>query len=100
MTNYYENLDAILTVYRMNYLNSYSKEDYVTAAQMLYDRNAAHPPDAFLADMPKFVIRADTLKARLGINNKAKQYCDFWNPRLEVAMAHFRNENQEEHNKI
>ena len=56
MTNYYENLDAILTVYRMNYLNAYSKEDYTTAAQMLYDRNAAHPPDAYIEEMPKFVI--------------------------------------------
>ena len=100
MTNYYENLDAILTVYRMNYLNSYSKEDYVTAAQMLYDRNSAHPPDAYLIEMPKFVIRADTLKARLNMNNKAKQYCDFWNPRLEIAMSHFRNQNQETYNKI
>lgn len=100
MTNYYENLDAILTVYRMNYLNAYSKENYVVAAQLLYDRNAAHPPDAFLTDMPKFVIRADTLKARLGINNKAKQYCDFWNPRLEIAMSQFRNLNQEAYNKI
>ena len=100
MTNYYENLDAILTVYRMNYLNSYSREDYVTAAQMLYDRNSAHPPDAYLTGMPKFVIRADTLKARLNMNNKAKQYCDFWNPRLEIAMSQFRNLNQEAYNKI
>ena len=100
MTNYYENLDAILTVYRMNYLTAYAKGDFITAAQLLYDRNSAHPPDAWLKEMPRFVIKSDSLKTRLNMNRKAKQYCDNWNYRLEVAMSQFRSENQEAYNQI
>ena len=100
MTNYYENLDAILTIYRMNYLSTYAREDYLSSAQFLYDRNSAHPPDAWLKDMPKFVMRSDTLRARININRKAKQYCDYWNPRLEIAMSSFRALNQEAYNQI
>ena len=100
MTNYYENLDSILTVYRMNYLNAYLKEDYLTACQLVYDRNSAHPPDAFLSDMPKFLVHSDTLRTRLNMNRKAKQYCDYWNHKLELAMAQFRDENQEAYNQL
>ena len=100
MTNYYENLDAILTVYRLNYLNAYIKGDFITACQLLFDRNNAHPPEAFVEKMPKFVIRADTLRAKLDLPLKAKRYCDYWNPRLELAMSEFRNKNQAEYNRI
>lgn len=100
MTNYYENLDAILTIYRMNYLTAYARGDYISASQFLYDRNSAHPPEAWLKDMPKFVLRSDTLRVRLNMNQKAKQYCDNWNYKLEIAMATFRQQNQEAYNQI
>ena len=100
MTNYYENLDAILTIYRLNYLNAYNKGEYLTACQLLFDRNNAHPPEAFVRKMPRFVVRADTLRAKIDLNRKAKAYCDYWNPRLELSMAEFRNKNQEQYNRI
>lgn len=100
MTNYFENLDSILTVYRMNYLKAYLSEEYIKASQILYDRNNAHPPEAFLKDMPKFVVKSSSLRAKLNEQTKAKQYCDYWNPLLESAMAVFRSDNQEEYNRI
>jgi len=100
MTNYYENLDAILSVYRMNYLNARARKDFVEASQILFDRNSSHPPEAFVKDMPSFVIRANTLKAKLGCQAKAEAYCDRWNPILESAMAIFREANQEAYARI
>ena len=100
MTNYYENLDVILTEYRLSYLNQYNKGDYLGCAQLLYTRNSAHPPEAYLTDMPKFVLRSNSLRARLQVSEKAKAYCDYWNPRLEMAMATFRNNNQDQYNQI
>ena len=100
MTNYYENLDAILSVYRMNYLQARARGDFIEASQILYDRNNAHPPEAFLKDMPKFVIHTKSLKTVLNAQQKAKNYCDYWNPLLEQAMAQFREANQEAYNRI
>jgi hypothetical protein len=100
MTNYVENLDAILTEYRISYLNDYNKGDYMTCAELLYTRNCAHPPDAWLKDMPRFVIRSNSLRTLLNIKDKAKAYCDYWNPKLEMAMAEFRAENQDQYNQI
>lgn len=84
----------------MNYLTAYAREDFISATQFLYDRNSAHPPEACLKDMPKFVIHVDTLRTRLDINHKAKQYCDYWNSKLEKTMSEFRQKNQEEYNKL
>lgn len=100
MTNYFENLDAILTIYRMNYLSAYAKEDFISASQFLFDRNSAHPPDAWLEEMKRFVMRSDSLRSRLDLNQKGKRYCDYWNPRLEIAMAQFRQDNQTAYNQI
>ena len=100
MTNYWENLDAIMSQYRLNYLNAYKFGDYLTAAQLLYDRNAAHPPEAHLEEMPRFIIRSNTLRTLLDIQRKAKHYCDYWNPLLEGAMATYRKKNQENYNTI
>lgn len=100
MTNYVENLDAILTEYRISYLNAYRAGRYIQAAEFLYDRNAAHPPEAFLIDMPRFIIRSNSLRTQLNIEDKAKRYCDHWSPRLELAMSEFRKENQEAYNQI
>lgn len=100
MTNYFENLDTILTAYRISYLNAYNKHDYLTAAELLFTRNAAHPPEAYLTDMPRFVIRSNSLRTSLGIQDKAKAYCDHWSPRLELAMSEFRNKNQASYNMI
>lgn len=104
MTNYYENLDAILTVYRINYLKAYQSKDYITSAQILYDMNQAHPPEAYLEDMPHFTISkiqwAGSLGVRLSTQNKAKTYCDLWNGRMNQAMSVFRAKNQEAYNRI
>jgi len=100
MTNYVENLDAILTEYRISYLNAYNKGNYIVAAELLFTRNAAHPPDAYLEDMPRFVIRGNSLRTKLNIQDKAKAYCDRWSSRLELAMAEFRSENQTMYNQI
>lgn len=100
MTNYFENLDVILTTYRMSYLNQYNKGDFIGCAQLLFTRNSAHPPEAYLTDMPQFVLRSNSLRARLQVNDKAKAYCDYWSSRLELAMATFRNENQDKYNQI
>lgn len=100
MTNYYENLDAILSVYRMNYLTARARGDFIEASQILYDRNSAHPPEAFLKDMPPFVLRSSSLKTMLNAQMKAKAYCDHWNPLLESCMALFREQNQEAYNRI
>lgn len=100
MTNYVENLDAILTEYRISYLNAYNKGEYIICANLLYTRNSAHPPDAFLVDMPRFTLRSNSLRSRLNVSEKAKAYCDYWNPRLEMAMASFRAQNQDLYNQI
>lgn len=100
MTNYWENLDVIMSQYRLNYLNAYKFADFVTAAQLLFSRNAAHPPEAHLDDMPEFTIRSNSLRTILDVNRKAKNYCDYWNPRLEMAMAAFRKDNQEHYNTV
>lgn len=100
MTNYYENLDAILTIYRLDYLNAKKRGDWVEACKTLYDRNCAHPPEAWLKDMPPFVIRADTLRAKIDLNMKARKYCEYWNPLLELAMSDFRKKNQSEYNRV
>lgn len=100
MTNYFENLDIILSQYRLAYLNAYQRGDYITAAGVLYDRNSAHPPDAWLEDMPKFSVTGNSLKARLNMTAKAKNYCDYWNNRLEIAMSNFRKLNQAAYNML
>ena|SRR5690349_6851914 len=100
MTNYVENLDAILTEYRISYLNAYNKADYLTCAELLYTRNCAHPPEAFLKDMPRFTVRSNSLRTLLNVKQKAKAYCDYWNPLLELAMARFREQNQDQYNNI
>jgi hypothetical protein len=99
MTNYWENLDVILSQYRLNYLNAYKFGDYITAAELLYARNAAHPPEAHLEDMPKFVIRSASFRTLLDANRKARNYCDHWNPLLEKAMAAYRRKNLENYQK-
>ena len=100
MTNYYENLDVILSIYRLDYLNAKKRQDWIEASQSLYDRNCSHPPDAFLKDMPKFILRANTLRAKIDLNMKAKKYCEYWNARLELAMSDFRKKNQSEYNRV
>lgn len=100
MTNYYENLDGILAVYRINYLNAYQKENYIGASSILFTKNKAHPPEARIEDMPRFVIRSNSLRTRLNASQKAKNYCDFWDPLLEEAMANFRDKNQSAYNQI
>lgn len=104
MTNYYENLDAILTVYRLNYLKAKQNGDYIEASSILYDMNSAHPPEAMLEDMPRFSVSKSkwntSLGVRLDVNRKAKQYCDYWNNKLELAMSTFRAQNQEAYNRI
>ena len=100
MTNYVENLDAILTEYRISYLNAYAKGDFITCANLLFIRNSAHPPEAYLDDMPRFVIRSNTLRTKLGIQDKAKRYCDYWDAQLELAMSQFRAKNQAMYNQI
>lgn len=100
MTNYWENLDIILSQYRLNFLNAYKFGDYMTAAELLYARNCAHPPEAHLDDMPKFTIRSGSLRTILDVQRKAKAYCDSWNPKLEQAMAIYRKQNLESYNRV
>lgn len=99
MTNYWENLDVIMSQYRLNFLNAYKFGDFITAAELLYARNAAHPPEAHIEEMPKFTIRSGSLRTILDMQRKAKHYCDYWNPLLERAMAAYRRENQEHYNQ-
>jgi hypothetical protein len=100
VTNYWENLDVILSQYRLNFLNAYKFGDFVTAAELLFARNAAHPPEAHLDDMPKFTIRSTSLRTMIDLPRKAKHYCDNWNPRLEQAMALYRKRNLENYNRV
>lgn len=100
MTNYWENLDVILSQYRLNFLNAYKFGDFVAAAELLYARNAAHPPEAHLREMPKFTIRSGSLRTVIDLPRKAKNYCDYWNPRLEMAMAIYRKTNLSNYNQI
>lgn len=100
LTNYYENLDSILSLYRMNYLVAYNKHDFVTASMYLFDRNSAHPPEAYVSDMPRFVLTSSSLRAKIDHQSKAKHYCDKWNTILELAMSTFRQKNQEAYNRL
>lgn len=100
MTNYYENLDAIILQRREKYLRAYDSEKFIVAAGFLYSINASHPPDARLDDMPKFVLHSNSLRATLNAEDKAKNYCDHWDPLLEEAMSQFRRANQDEYNRI
>jgi len=100
MTNYYENLDAILSVYRINYLTARARGDFLEASQILYDRNSSHPPEAYLDEMPPFVIRSLSLRSILSSQDKARAYCNHWNPLLESAMSLFREANQEAYSRI
>lgn len=100
MTNYYENLDVILSQYRLAHLKAYDQGHYVLAAKYLYLLNASHPPDAWLKDMKPFVIRTDDPLMMLSVEEKARNYCDHWAPLLEIAMAEFRDENQEAYNRL
>lgn len=100
MTNYWEGLDHILAIYRINFLRAYAFGDFLTAAELLYARNSAHPPEASLNDMPKFTIRSNSLRTILDVQRKAKSYCDTWNPKLEQAMAVYRRQNQENYSKV
>lgn len=100
MTNYFENLDAILTEYRISYLKAYAMGDYLTGASLLYTMNSSHPPEAWLSDMPKFVIRGNGVRSKLFMMDKAKRYCDHWSPLLQASMAVFRQKNQAMYNQI
>ncbi len=104
MTNYFENLDAILLMYRSNHLSAYNRRDYVTACKWLYAMNCAHPSKAFIRDMPKFTVRSDTgilpIRTRLNVDSKAQAYCDYWLDKLEITMADFREKNQEKYNRV
>lgn len=100
MTNYFENLDGILSVYRINYLNAYGNGRYVIASNILYSKNMAYPPQARLDDMPRFTLRSNSLRTILNTNQKAKNYCDYWDPLLELSMATFRSENQDKYNQL
>lgn len=103
MTNYYENLDSILLMYRSNHLSCYNKGEYVTATKWLYAMNCAHPSKAFIRDMPKFTVRAEnnliSIRTRLTVTQKAQAYCDYWLDKLEISMALFREENQSAYNR-
>ena len=104
MTNYYENLDSILLMYRSNHLSCYNRGEYVTATKWLYAMNCAHPQKAFLNDMPKFTIRGDqgviAIRTRLNLQQKAQSYCDYWLDKLEIVMSDFRTANQEQYNRV
>lgn len=100
MTNYYENLDSILSQYRFKFLNSYEHGDYIAAAAFLHAMNCAHPPDAQLEDMQAFSVGGDSLTSLVSKTHRAKVYCDKWLPKLEQAMAEFRQDNQEAYNQI
>ncbi len=104
LTNYYENLDSILLMYRSNHLSCYNKGEYLTACKWLYAMNCAHPSKAFLKDMPKFVIRSDSntiaIRTRLNIQQKAQAYCDYWLDKLEIVMSDYREQNQESYNRV
>lgn len=100
MTNYYENLDSILSQYRFKFLNSYEHGDYIAATAFLYAMNCAHPPAAKLEDMHAFRVGGNTLTSLTNKTERAKVYCDKWLPLLEEAMARFRQTNQEAYNAI
>mgnify|MGYP003970013021 FL=1 len=104
MTNYYENLDSILLMYRSNHVSCYNKGEYITACKWLYAMNCGHPSKAFIKDMPKFTIRSDSnviaIRTRLSMNQKAQAYCDYWLDKLEIVMANFRETNQEQYNRV
>lgn len=100
MTNYWENLDAILTQYRLDYLNCKRRGDWIAGANCLFDRNSAHPPEAYISDMPRFTINTPTLKAKIHIQDKARRYCEYWNEKLELAMANHRKANQNQYNRV
>jgi len=104
MTNYYENLDSILLMYRSNSITAYNKGEYTTACMWLYLENCAHPSKAFLKDMPKFSIKSSeniiAIRTRLNIQSKAKSYFEYWSDKLEIAMADFREANQSAYNRV
>jgi len=104
MTNYFENLDSILLMYRSNHITAYNRGDYITATKWLYALNCAHPSKAFVKNMPKFTIRGENniiaIRTRLNIVSKAQAYCDYWLDKLEIVMADYREQNQEKYNRV
>ena len=100
MTNYYENLDGILTVYRINYLQALGRENYLLAAHIAWCIQCAHPPAAKIEQMVEFVVHSNSLKTQLALNDKARRYCEKWMPRLEAMMSVWRDTNQKNYNTL
>jgi len=104
MTDYFASLDPILAGYRGASTSAYIRGDYMTASHFLYLLNCAHPKGAFINTMTHFKIRSDSgsisIKTRIDIPLKAKSYCDYWSPLLEIAMSNFRTDNQEKYNRV
>lgn len=100
MGDYYASLESRLNLFEINYVNAYNDGDYARASKWLYALNMANPSKAFVTDMPKFVMRSNSLRSKLDFQSKAQRYCDYWHDVLEVAMVDFREKNQADYNRV
>ena len=100
MTNYYENLDNILAVYRLSYTKARSMNEFVEAAHLVECQHGAHPPKAKLTDFVSFMPSHKGIISEQNVEMQAKRYCDKWVPLLEMAMAQWRDDNQTDYHKI
>ncbi|MEO9308970.1 MAG: hypothetical protein ABI337_01590 [Nitrososphaera sp.] len=83
-------LDATFGKFQFKYLDVYARGEYEVAAQILFQTNASLPENAKVASMPQFKQHGTHLRAELSTPFKAKQYCDFWAPRVWGRLAEYR----------